>query len=50
MLMGTRPTAGMEAGGGGAPTEAEEEEALMGKGQIKTCQHKSYAQENIGRT
>jgi hypothetical protein len=47
--MGTRPPAGMAAGGEGTSTDAEEEEALTGKGQIKTCRHKSYDRANIGR-
>jgi hypothetical protein len=29
--------------------DAKEEEALTGKGRIKTCQHKSYARASIGR-
>ena len=44
------PPTGMAAGGEGASTDAEEEEALTGKGQIKTCRHKSYARANIGRS
>jgi hypothetical protein len=49
--MGTRPPppAGMAAGEEGTSTDAEEEEALIGKGQIKTCRHKSYDRANIGR-
>jgi hypothetical protein len=43
------PPAGMATGGGGASTEAEEGEALTGKGRVKTCRHKSYARKNIGR-
>jgi hypothetical protein len=43
------PSTGMAAGGEGTSTEAEEEEALTGKGRIKTCRHKSYARANIGR-
>jgi hypothetical protein len=42
------PPAGIAAGGGGAPTGAEEGEALMGKGRVKTCRHKSYARKNTG--
>jgi hypothetical protein len=34
-------------GGGGASLEAEEEEALTGKGWVKTCRHKKlYSQEH----
>jgi hypothetical protein len=29
--------------------EAEEGEALAGKGRVKTCRHKSYTRKNIGR-
>jgi hypothetical protein len=43
------PPAGMAAGREGASMDAEEEEALTGKGRIKTCRHKSYARANIGR-
>jgi hypothetical protein len=43
------PLAGMAAGGEGTPTDAEKEEALTGKGRIKTCRHKSYDRANIGR-
>jgi hypothetical protein len=43
------PPAGMAAGGDRTSTDAEEEEALTGKGRIKTCQHKSYDRSNIGR-
>jgi hypothetical protein len=43
------PPAGMADGGEGTSTDAKEEEALIGKGRIKTCQHKSYARANIGR-
>jgi hypothetical protein len=43
------PPAGMAAGGEGTSTDAEEEEALTGKGRIKTCRHKSYNRANIGR-
>jgi hypothetical protein len=43
------PPAGTAAGGEGTPTDAEEEEALAGKGRIKTCRHKSYDRANIGR-
>jgi hypothetical protein len=43
------PPASIAAGGGGASTGAEEGEALTGKGQVKTCRHKSYTQKNIGR-
>jgi hypothetical protein len=43
------PPAGMAAGGEGTSTDAEEEEALTGKGRIKTCRHKSYDRANIGR-
>jgi hypothetical protein len=42
------PMAGMAAGGEGTSTDAEEEEALTGKGWIKTCRHKSYDRANIG--
>jgi hypothetical protein len=34
--MGTRPPDSMAAGGEGTSTDAEEEEALTGKGRIKT--------------
>jgi hypothetical protein len=47
--MGTRPPVGMAAGREGTSTDAEEEEALTGKGWIKTCRHKSYDHANIGR-
>jgi hypothetical protein len=43
------PPMGIAAGGGGASTEAEEGEALTGKGRVKTCWHKIYARKNIGR-
>ena len=43
------PSAGMAAVGEGTPTDAKEEEALTGKGRIKTCRHKSYDRANIGR-
>jgi hypothetical protein len=43
------PPAGIAAGGEGTSMDAEEEEALTGKGWIKTCRHKSYARANIGR-
>jgi hypothetical protein len=43
------PPVGIAAGGEGASTDAKEEEALTGKGRIKTCRHKSYARANIGR-
>jgi hypothetical protein len=43
------PPAGIAADGGGASSEAEEGEALTGKGRVKTCRHKSYARKNIGR-
>jgi hypothetical protein len=41
--------AGMAAGGEGTSTNVEEEEALTGKGWIKTCRRKSYDRANIGR-
>jgi hypothetical protein len=40
------PPAGMVSGGGGASLEAELEEALTGKGRVKTCRHKSYTYKN----
>jgi hypothetical protein len=43
------PLAGMAASGEGTSTDAEEEEALTGKGRIKTCRHKSYDRANTGR-
>jgi hypothetical protein len=43
------PPVGMAADGEGTSTDAEEEEALTGKGRIKTCRHKSYDRANIGR-
>jgi hypothetical protein len=43
------PSVGMAADGEGTSTDAEEKEALTGKGRIKTCRHKSYARANIGR-
>jgi hypothetical protein len=43
------PPTSIVAGEGGASSEAEEGEALTGKGQVKTCRHKSYTQKNIGR-
>jgi hypothetical protein len=43
------PPAGIVTGGGGASLEAEEEEALTGKGWVKTYRHRSYARKNIGR-
>jgi hypothetical protein len=43
------PSVGMPAGGEGTSTDAEEEEALTGKGRIKIVRHKSYARANIGR-
>jgi hypothetical protein len=43
------PPAGMATCREGTSTDAEEEEALTGKGRIKTCRHKSYARANIGR-
>jgi hypothetical protein len=43
------PPAGIVTGVGGASLEAEEEEALTGKGRVKTCRHRSYAHKNIGR-
>jgi hypothetical protein len=43
------PPAGIVTSGGGASPEAEEEAALTGKGQVKTCRHRSYARKNIGR-
>jgi hypothetical protein len=43
------PPAGMAGGGEGTSTDAEEEEALTGKGRIKTYRHKSYDRANIGR-
>jgi hypothetical protein len=43
------PLAGIAAGWGGASSEAEEGEALTGKGRVKTCRHRSYARKNIRR-
>jgi hypothetical protein len=43
------PPADMATGGEGTSTDAEEEEALAGKGRIKTYRHKSYARAKIGR-
>jgi hypothetical protein len=40
---------GMAVGREGTPTDAEEEEALAGKGRVKTCRHKGYDRANIGR-
>jgi hypothetical protein len=38
--------ADMVSGGGGASLEAEREEALTGKGRVKTCRHKSCTRKN----
>ena len=43
------PPTGMAAGGEGTSTDAEEEEALADKDQIKTRRHKGYDRTNIGR-
>jgi hypothetical protein len=43
------PPVGMAVGGEGTPTDAEEEEALAGKGWIKTFRHKGYDRANIRR-
>jgi hypothetical protein len=49
MPVGTGPPAGVAADGEGTPTDAEEEEALAGKGLIKTYRHKGYDRADIGR-
>jgi hypothetical protein len=40
------PPTGMVSGGGGASLEMEGEGALVGKGRVKTCRHKSYIRKN----
>jgi hypothetical protein len=43
------PPAGIAADGGGASSEAEEGEALTGKGRVKTCRHRIYTRKDIGK-
>jgi hypothetical protein len=40
------PPVGMVSSVGGAPLEAEGEEALTSKGWVKTCRHNNYTREN----